>query len=134
MNNRNWMLTLLLVAAMLTPIAQARTPAAVPVEIGGDEVLDACGSFAQVKGLKADGDGFLAVRSGPGTAYAMVDKLSNGREMYLCGEQGQWLAIVYLTAPGMKCEVTSTIAKKQVYRGRCKSGWVRSAWVEVMAG
>lgn len=124
--------------ALMLPAAPigAAPPRAVPVQVGGDEVLDACGSLAQVRGLKADGDGFLAVRAGPGTAYAMLDKLGNGREVYLCdgNGDGEWFAIVYPTAPGMKCEVGSPIAKKRVYRGPCKSGWVRSAWVEVMAG
>lgn len=135
MTQRVWMGAVLTVA-LLAPLAQARAPAAVPVRIGGNEVLDACGSLGQVKGLKADGDGFLAVRSGPGAAYAMLDKLGNGREVYLCDgdRDGRWLAIVYPTSPGMKCRVGSPIARKQVYRGPCKSGWVAAAWVEVMAG
>ncbi|WP_051547818.1 hypothetical protein [Lysobacter capsici] len=135
MSKRMWMGSMLAVA-LLAPVAQARAPAAVPVRVGGDEVLDACGSLAQVTGLKADGDGFLAVRAGPGAAYAMLDKLGNGREVYLCdsADGDRWLAIVYPTTPGMKCEVGAPIARKQVYRGPCKAGWVRSAWVVVMAG
>lgn len=135
MSQRVWMVSMLAMA-LLAPLAQARAPAAVPVRVGGNEVLDACGSLGQVTGLNAEGDGFLAVRGGPGTAYALIDKLGNGREVYLCdgADDGRWLAIVYPTAPGMKCQVGSPIARKQVYRGPCKAGWVRAAWVVVMAG
>lgn len=124
----------LLALTALAFAAPAKTPAAVAVKVGGDEVLDACGSLGQVTGLKAGGDGFLAVRSGPGTAYAVLDKLGNGREVYLCGGDEQWIAIVYPTAPRMHCGVTSPIAVSREYRGPCKSGWVRATWIEVMAG
>lgn len=128
--------TMLLAIALLLPaaLADAAPPRAIPVKVGGDAVLDACGSLGQVSGLKADGDGFLAVRSGPGTAYAILDKLGNGREVYMCGGDEQWVAIVYPTAPRMRCGVTEPIAASRVYQGPCKSGWVRATWIELMAG
>ena len=42
-----------------------------------DEGLDTC-AFGQIAGLKADGDGFLAVRKGPGTNHEKIDELVNG--------------------------------------------------------
>ncbi|MFE0500494.1 hypothetical protein ACFW0P_06890 [Lysobacter soli] len=32
------------------------------------------------------------------------------------------------------CGVTSPVAKRQAYKGSCKRGWVRSDWVEIVAG
>ncbi|QWP74664.1 hypothetical protein J5226_13275 [Lysobacter sp. K5869] len=123
-------------ALLPAALAGAAPPRAVPVEVGGSEEWDACGSMGQVRGLKADGDGFLAVRAGPGADYPMLDKLGNGRSVYLCGSRGRWTAVVYVDAgaDASVCGVSSAIAKARVYRGPCKSGWVNTAWIEVVAG
>jgi len=112
----------------------AAPPRAVPVVVGGDEILDACGSLGRVHGLKADGDGFLAVRNGPGAAYAIADKLVENREVLMCDQRGEWIAVVYDDGRLGRCGVTSPIAKRQPYRGPCKSGWVHGKWIELMAG
>ncbi|WP_394540738.1 hypothetical protein PRJ39_09620 [Lysobacter enzymogenes] len=116
--------------------AQAAPPRAVPVQVGGSEEWDACGSTGRVRGLKAEGDGFLAVRAGPGADYAMLDKLGNGRLVYLCGSRGRWTAVVYAPpgADASACGVSWAIAEVEVYRGPCESGWVNTAWIEVVAG
>ncbi|QWP74665.1 hypothetical protein J5226_13280 [Lysobacter sp. K5869] len=112
----------------------AAPPHAVPVEVGGDAILDACGSLGRVHGLKVGGDGFLAVRDGPGSAYAMTDKLSENREVLMCDQRGEWIAVVYSDSSLGRCGATSPIAKRQPYRGPCKSGWVHGKWIELMAG
>src|SRR3954449_12304238 len=50
----------------------------IPVIIGGDAGYDACSSNGVVVGLDPNGDGFLAVKSGPGLSYPRIDKLYNG--------------------------------------------------------
>ena len=65
--------------------AASRPPSDVPVRIGGQADLDACGSWAAVSGLKPDGDGFLAVRGGPGAGHAMRDRLREGDAFFVCG-------------------------------------------------
>ncbi|SDY29863.1 hypothetical protein SAMN04487939_101701 [Lysobacter sp. yr284] len=128
----------LLAMALALPAvpAQAAPPRAVPVQVGGSEEWDACGSTGRVRGLKAEGDGFLAVRAGPGADYAMLDKLGNGRLVYLCGSRGRWTAVVYAPpgADASACGVSWAIAEVEVYRGPCESGWVNTAWIEVVAG
>lgn len=128
----------LLTMALTLPavLADAAPPRAVPVEVGGSEEWDACGSTGQVRGLKADGDGFLAVRAGPGADYRMLDKLGNGRLVYLCASRGGWTAVVYAPtgADASECGVSWAIAEVEVYRGPCKSGWVNTTWIEVVAG
>jgi hypothetical protein len=51
----------------------------VPVVIQADE-YDACGNDV-VHGLNPKGDGFLAVKAGPGLHYKRIDKLFNGEEV-----------------------------------------------------
>ena len=101
--------------------------AEVPVRVGVHEDLDACGSFAEVKGLDPSGDGFLAVRSGPGTGYAIRDRLREGATFYVCGESrdGRWVAVVY-PREGQTQEQCALSSPEPggVYRGPCAYGWV----------
>jgi hypothetical protein len=105
----------------------------VPVTPGGDAVLDACASLGKVRGLRRDGDNFLAVRSGPGTRYTKIDKLVNGDEIYVCNERLPWLGVVY-SGLGEDCGVTTPWPEAGPYDGPCKSGWVHRNWVEIIAG
>ena len=43
------------------------------------------GTYGVVKSLNPNGDGFLAVRSGPGNGNAMVDKIHNGQAIVTDG-------------------------------------------------
>ncbi|MEH6420244.1 hypothetical protein [Pseudomonas sp. CGJS7] len=124
--------------AVLAASAAAAPPRAVPVEIGGSQEWDACGSLGEVRGLKPGGDGFLAVRAGPGASYLLLDKLGNGRQVYVCRTRGRWVSVVYAAAGSNTaqagCGVSSAIAQARVYRGPCRSGWVHSDWIEIVAG
>ena len=125
----------LIALALCANATVAAPPRAVPVMVGGNEVLDACGSQGRVHGLKTGGDGFLAVRDGPGAAYAMTDKLGEDRWVMMCDQRGEWIAVVYGEDSRLgRCGVGSPIAKLQPYRGPCKSGWVHGRWIELMAG
>jgi len=105
----------------------------VPIVIQGDPTFDACGANGVVEGLDPSGDGFLAVRSGPGTKYAEIDRLYNGNQVYLCAEKGKWLGIVY-SKQRQDCNVTTAWVTTQPYTGPCKSGWVHRNWVRLWAG
>ena len=60
----------------------------VPVlEQGGDGQMANCAS-SMVTGLKATGDGFLAVRSGPGSKYRKIDELHNGDVVLVFEQRG----------------------------------------------
>jgi len=106
----------------------------VPVMIGSDvPYLDACGSNGEVRGLNPYGDGFLAVRSGPGRQYEMIDRLYNGTQVYFCDEHGDWIGIVY-GDPEQNCGVSSPVPRKQPYHGPCQSGWAHKNWLVLIAG
>lgn len=126
------------VAAMLVACAAAAERGDVPVIVGQDASLDACGSWAEVSGLNPAGDGFLAVRGGPGAEYPMRDRLREGDAFFVCGtsRDGKWMAVVYPRAGQASdvCGVSSALPKAHAYRGPCASGWVHAAWVRILAG
>lgn len=105
----------------------------VAVHVGGEAELDACGSVGEVHRLNPDGDNFLAVRSGPGSAHAMTDKLYSKAQVYICDENGAWVGIVY-GPENADCGVTSPIADRQAYSGSCASGWVHGHYIKLIAG
>lgn len=67
-----------------------------------------------VSGLDPNGDGFLAVRTGPGSNYAKLDELHNGDMVRTCVGSGRWVGIYY-GQPRRK-------------------GWVHSNWLTEGAG
>jgi len=105
----------------------------VPVMAGGDSDFDACGSQGVVRGLDPHGDGFLAVRAGPGSGHAMLDKVYNGYILNLCDQRGNWLGVVY-SHETMDCGVGTPWPRRQAYTGPCHSGWVYRKFVGDYAG
>lgn len=106
----------------------SRSALEVPVmEEGGDGQAANCSS-STVAGLKASGDGFLAVRSGPGGRYRKLAELHNGDEVIVFEKRGQWAGIVYRTG-NVGCASTKTRAV--TYR---KKGWVNVRWLKDLAG
>jgi len=104
----------------------------VPVMIGGDPDLDACGATGVIRGISRRGDGFVAARSGPGTKYKMIDKFyRNGEMVIMCDWKGKWVGIVY----GEDCgDANDNIAKRKPYEGSCKSGWIFEKYIRMIAG
>lgn len=105
-----------------------------PVQIGGDGTIDACAGLGQVVQLRAGGDGFLSVRAGPDASRPELDRLGAGARVHLCDEDGAWFGIVYADDEGTDCGVASAVAMRGPYIGPCRSGWVHSRFVEVVAG
>ncbi len=108
---------------------------AVPVLVGKVAGLDACATLGEVSGLDPQGYGFLAVRTGPGSAHALVDKLSEERRVFVCDERGAWTGIVYSNDPGdIDCGVGSPLEAPEPYAGACRSGWVNPGWIKAVGG
>lgn len=124
-------LVAVLIATMsVVGAAEAQTA----VRVGGEADYDACSGFGVVKGLNPRGDGFLAVRSGPGSRNPRLDKIHNGQQVWFCDQKGVWIGIVYSRQQGVDCRVSSPIAKRSPYAGPCKSGWVHQKYVKQTAG
>jgi hypothetical protein len=85
----------------------------VEFDVPRDGQAAGCAS-SEVKGLKAGGDGFLAVRSGPGGSYAELDRLHNGDVVAYCAKNGKWIGIVYGDPK--------------------RRGWVHGNWLVDLAG
>ena len=122
--------TIMISIAATAGNAQAQTP----VQIGHEAGHDACGGYGVVKGLNPNGDGFLAVRSGPGSRNAMIDKIHNGQKIWFCDQQGAWVGIVYSRNRQTDCQVSSPVASRRPYSGPCRSGWVFRKYVRMLAG
>ena len=104
----------------------------VPVIVQASGVTDAC-AYGVVFGLAAGGDGFLAVKAGPGLRYGRIDKLYNGEPVYLCADAGDWWGIVY-TRKLLDCKISTPWPRTLPYAGPCRSGWARKKWIRLTAG
>lgn len=125
----------LLVAAQVTALTGWTTGIGhaqdldVPVIERASDDLDTC-AFGQVTGLKAGGDGFLAVRSGPDSGYPKLDELHNGDDVWLFDRQGAWIGIVY----GVRELACGPISKDRSVPHNGRKGWVHENWIQVIAG
>ena len=81
-----------------------------------------------VEGLDPHGDGFLDVKAGPGPEFERIDKLYNGAEVFVCGNQGDWLSVVYSPTGRWtpQCGLNTPWRQTMPYTGPCSSGWVHS--------
>jgi len=132
--------TIAIVAALALTCLPAVTTAQqsqIPVIAGQNGPdYDACGLQGVVRGLDRKGDGFLAVRAGPSSKYAMVDKVYNGTILNVCdqsGKGGNWLGVVY-SHETMDCGVGTPWPRAGAYKGPCLSGWVYRKFVADLAG
>ncbi len=98
-----------------------------------EAVFDTCGSNGVVEGLNPHGDGFLAVRTGPGTAFEQIDSVYNGQQLFICASEGDWFQVIYTDYP-VDCGVSTPGVNLRAYTGPCSKGWVHGNWVRGWAG
>jgi hypothetical protein len=108
MKAKAWALALILAGSM----AAAQTLDVDFTVFEDDQAAGCAGSY--VAGLDPNGDGFLAVRSGPGTKHRKIDELHNGDEVRTCAQSGAWVGITYGTPH--------------------RKGWVHGKWLVDGAG
>lgn len=126
--------------ALAVPSVSAHKPVdAQPVMYGLDGPdFDGCGGWGKVKGLNPNGDNFLAVRAAPTTQSSKLDELKEGQEIWFCdtAKNGQWVGVVYKGKgqDNFACETGPNLENPKAYPGPCKSGWVHSRYVELIAG
>lgn len=108
-----------------------------PVRIGlSGADMDACLSLADVRGLDRNGDNFLSVRTRPSRVAPALDRLTTGRQVWICDGDAVpgWTGIVYAERPGQDCNVGSPVPAPRAYGGPCRQGWVASRYLNVIAG
>lgn len=105
---------------------------AVPIyEYGSIGDLPTCATGIVV-GLKDDGDGFLAVRTGPGTQFNKIDEIKNGDLVTVYDARDGWFGVMYGGKSG-DCSFTGAGAKRTVnYPGN--KGWIHRNWLENFSG
>lgn len=112
-------------------------PIPMPIKVGGEGAdMDACATHARVAGLEAGGETYLSVRDAPSDMVKERDRLEDARDVAICATDGEWSGVVYPEegqAIG-SCEVSSPIAEERNYVGPCLQGWVRSQYLEEIAG
>ncbi len=120
-------------AAFSAAAQDARIRPQVPVVVGGDPDMDACGSVGAVEGLDPGGDGFLAVKAAPSLKAPRIDKLTNGKHVHICQADGDWYGIIYSTTR-QDCKVSTPWPRAKPYNGPCRSGWAHKRWINAYAG
>jgi hypothetical protein len=124
-----------IVTSVLPAHAWDRPTVPVLIYADADDDTGPCAS-GTVEGLNPHGDGFLAVKAGPGANFNRIDKLYNGTNVAICGYHGDWYAVVYSNR-GNDLEACNTFTpwrKTMPYTGPCRSGWVHKHWIGNLAG
>lgn len=128
---RKFFFSTLIAAGVLTlSVPAVANKLDVPImEEGNDGVdLPTC-SGSIVVGLDPNGDGFLAVRSGPGSQYRKLAELQNGDRVAVFDHKGDWAGVVYGELLDDECISTKTRPVRN-----SKKGWVHTNWLRHEAG
>jgi hypothetical protein len=117
--------------------APASVPDAAPVRVGElGANFDACGTAGTTRHL--DAGAALPVRLAPFEAAAETGRMPAGARFFICtrSHDQRWLGVVYNDAGslGPECGVSSPVTSRRDYTGPCRSGWVPSAFVKLIAG
>lgn len=101
-------------------------------ESAGDGQAASCYS-ATVVGLDPNGDGFLAIRSGPGSNYRKIGELYNGDVVLVFEGRGRWFGILKQDARNARPDTCANNGPARRLNGRPK-GWVHGNWLRGLAG
>ncbi len=121
----------LICLAMLPAGHAAAQVLEVPIhEMAGDGQAATCG-VSEIAGLKADGDGFLAVRSGPGGNYRKLAELHNGDRVTEIERRGKWVGIAYGDGKLDQPDLCANAGPRRRITGQ-GIGWVHGNWVKYL--
>ncbi len=105
-----------------------------PVRIGeGGPRFDACQAVGRVQGRAT-----LDVLAAPFDDAEPTDQIGEGQRVWICTRSidQQWFGVVYdrtEEGPG-DCGVAAPVRSKRNYDGPCRSGWIESTFVKLIAG
>lgn len=119
------------------PQASATAPQSRPVRIGElGANFRACSAAGTTRSLKA-GEA-LPVRSAPFDNAAEAKSVASGARFFICtrSHDQKWFGIVFDEGGALaeRCGVSEPVTRRRDYDGPCRSGWVQSAFVKVIAG
>jgi len=113
------------------------TPQARPVRIGElGPNFRACSAAGTTRNLKA-GEA-LPVRSAPFDTAGETGSVAARARFFICtrSHDQKWFGIVFDDGGALaeRCGVSEPVTRRRDYDGPCRSGWVQSAFVKVIAG
>jgi hypothetical protein len=119
------------------PEAAVVTPESRPVRIGElGPNFRACSAAGTSRNLKA-GEA-LPVRSSPFDNAAETGSVAGDARFFICtrSHDQKWFGIVFEEGGSLaeSCGVSEPVIRRRDYDGPCRSGWVQSAFVKVIAG
>jgi hypothetical protein len=98
--------------------------------------FEACSAAGTTRSLKG-GEG-LPVRSAPFDEAAGTGQVASGARFFVCTRSldQKWFGIVYDEGGTLaeRCGVSEPVTRRRDYDGPCRSGWVQSAFVKLVAG
>ncbi len=120
------------------PVPPAATEVAgAPVRVGElGSNFAACNAVGATRRVEA-GAG-LPVRNAPFDGAEQVGEVAPGARFFVCttSHDQRWSGIVWDEASGTldaRCGVSTPLPRRQDYAGPCRSGWVQSAFVRLVA-
>ena len=124
-------------AEPVQPAATGLVRGAQPVRIGDlGPNFEACAGAGTTRHIAADAT--LPVRSAPADSASQIGSIAPGKRFFVCtrSHNQKWMGIVYEDAGTLakSCGVSAPVTSRQVYEGPCRSGWVSSAFVKLIAG
>ncbi|HEX8513639.1 MAG TPA: hypothetical protein VF688_11110 [Allosphingosinicella sp.] len=119
------------------PAAAVVTPESRPVRIGElGANFRACSAAGTPRNLKA-GEA-LPVRSSPFDNAGETGSVAGNARFFICtrSHDQKWFGIVFDEGGSLaqRCGVLEPVTRRRDYDGPCRSGWVQSAFVKVIAG
>lgn len=109
---------------------------AVPVRVGElGASFAACGAFGTTRNLAAGGT--LPVRAAPFESAAEAGRIGAGARFFICtrSHDQRWMGVVYDESGALSegCGVYAPVTSRRPYQGPCRSGWISSAFVKLVA-
>jgi hypothetical protein len=119
------------------PAISAPATAARPVRVGEfGPNFAACTGAGTTRNLAPGAT--LPVRTAPFDNAAAIGSVAPAARFFVCtrSHDQKWLGVVYDESGALteRCGVAEPIAGRRDYEGPCRSGWVESAFVKLIAG
>jgi hypothetical protein len=117
--------------------APAPVTPAVPVKVGElGPNFDACAAIGTTRNLEAGGR--LPVRSAPFDNAQETGAVAAGARFFVCtrSHDQKWFGIVFDESGALSpaCGVAAPLTARRAYEGPCRSGWVATPFVKLIAG
>jgi hypothetical protein len=116
------------------PVSDPVTSEAVPVRIGElGPSFPACNATGVTRNL-SEGEA-LPVRAAPFDTAVETGRVPAGGRFAICSRSHdqKWFGIVFGEGTAQDCGVSAPVTSRRAYEGPCRSGWVSTPFVKLVA-